>query len=96
MLAAVALEDRHGIPRRLANWPAAKQAFVNSGVPNAGEPDFISTFEVNVPYITGAPGRTICARVMPRSASMCASVNAPAMVTGAMAPDNVNGVTMVS
>ena len=43
----------------------------------------------------GAPGRVICARVRPASASACASVRAPAMVTGAMAPASVKGVMIV-
>ena len=50
---------------------------VYSGVPKAGEPDFMSTLEVKLPYMTGAPGLTICASVMPNSASAWASVKAP-------------------
>ena len=92
MLDAVAFEERHGRPRKRASWPAPKAAFTYSGVPNAGDPDFMSTFEVKLPYTTGAPGFTICASVRPASASACASVSAPAMVTGAMAPASVNGV----
>ncbi len=38
------------------------------------------------------PGRTLCASVMPASASACASVSAPVIVTGAIAPASVNGV----
>ena len=34
-----------------------------SGVPKAGDPDLISTFEENEPYIIGAPGRTNCVKV---------------------------------
>ena len=79
-----------------ASCPAPKAALVYSGVPNAGEPDFMSTFEVKLPYMTGAPGRTICARVMPKSASACARVSAPAMVIGAMAPASVKGVMITS
>ena len=67
-----------------------------SGVPKAGDPDFMSTFEVKLPYITGAPGRTICERVMPKSASACESVSAPEMVIGAIAPASVKGVTIIS
>jgi hypothetical protein len=37
---------------------------VYSGVPNAGDPDFVSTFDVKLPYITGAPGRTVWDSVM--------------------------------
>src|SRR5207302_8729111 len=85
-LEAVALEQRHGAPMCRASWPAPKAALAYSGVPKAGDPDFISTFEVKLPYITGAPGRTICERVMPKSASACASVSAPEMVIGAIAP----------
>ena len=67
-------------------------AFMYSGVPNAGAPDFMSTFEVKPPYITGAPGRTSCANAMPASASAFCCASAPAIVTGAIAPARVNGV----
>ena len=40
-----------------ASWPAPKAALAYSGVPKAGEPDFMSTFDVKLPYITGAPGQ---------------------------------------
>src|SRR5882757_5789756 len=95
-LPAVALEQRQGTPMRLASWPAPKAAFVYSGVPNAGDPDFISTLEVKLPYITGAPGFTACVSVIPSSASACASVKAPAIVIGAIAPASVKGVTITS
>ena len=65
-------------------------------MPKAGEPDFISTLEVKLPYMIGVPGLTICASVMPKSASAWASVRAPAMVIGAIAPASVNGVMMTS
>ena len=42
--------------------------------------------------MTGAPGRTICVRTMPASASAFCSTSAPASVTGAIAPASVNGV----
>ena len=57
-------------------------------------PDFMSTLEVKLPYTIGAPGLTICASVRPARNSACASVSAPATVTGAMAPARVNGVMM--
>ena len=63
-----------------------------SGVPKAGAPDFMSTFEVKPPYTKGEPGRTSCARTSPASASACCWASAPASVTGAMAPASVNGV----
>src|ERR1700732_5002697 len=91
-LDAVALEQRHGAPMRRASCPAPKAALAYSGVPNAGDPDFMSTFDVKLPYITGAPGRTICDSVSPASASACASVSAPAIVTGALAPPSVQDV----
>src|SRR3981081_3039628 len=94
MFEAVAFEERHGKPRKRAIWPAPQDALTYSGVPNAGDPDFMSTFDVKLPYTMGAPGRTICARVSPASASACASVSAPAMVTGAIAPASVKGVMM--
>ena len=55
----------------------------------------MSTLDVKLPYTTGAPGRVICASVRPASASACASVSAPAIVTGAIAPASVNGVMIV-
>src|SRR6185312_11710801 len=93
---AVALEQRHGTPIWRASWPAPKAALVYSGVPKAGDPDFMSTLEVKLPYMTGVPGRTACVSVMPSSASACARVRAPAIVIGAMAPASVNGVTITS
>src|ERR1700737_806390 len=95
-LPAVALEQRQGTRMCLASWPAPKAAFVYSGVPNAGDPDFMSTFEVKLPYITGAPGCTTWVSVIPNRASACASVKAPAIVMGAIAPASVNGVTITS
>ncbi len=65
---------------------------MNSGVPKAGEPDFMSTLEVKPPYTTGAPGRTSWVKAMPASASACCCTSAPATVTGAIAPASVNGV----
>jgi hypothetical protein len=44
--------------------------------------------------MTGAPGFTICVKARPASASAFCSTRAPAMVTGAIAPASVNGVTM--
>src|SRR6266478_3147969 len=95
-LDAVALEQRHGTLMRRASCPAPKAALAYSGVPNAGDPDFMSTFDVKLPYITGAPGRTTCDSVMPNRASACARVRAPAMVIGAIAPASVNGVTIIN
>src|SRR5438874_7503756 len=63
-LDAVALEQRHGAPTRRASSPAPEPALGYSGVPNAGDPDFTSTFDVKLPYITGAPGLTILDSVM--------------------------------
>jgi hypothetical protein len=63
-----------------------------SGVPNAGEPDLMSTLEVNPPYATGEPGWTSWVKAMPASASACCCTSAPATVTGAIAPARVNGV----
>ena len=55
----------------------------------------MSTFEVNPPYITGAPGLMICTNVMPASASAFCWASAPASVIGAIAPASVNGVTTI-
>src|ERR1700752_2937589 len=96
VLEAVALEQRQGTPIRLASCPAPKAALVYSGVPKAGDPDFMSTFDVKLPYMTGAPGRTAWVSVMPNRASACASIKAPAMVMGAIAPARVNGVTITN
>ena len=64
-----------------------------SGVPKAGAPDFMSTFEVKVPITQGAPGLMYCASAMAISPSARLCATAPAMVTGAMAPASVKGVT---
>ena len=65
-----------------------------SGVPKAGAPDFMSTFEVKVPIATGQPGAMYCNSAMADSASARLSATAPASVTGAMAPAKVKGVTI--
>ena len=67
-----------------------------SGVPKAGAPDCMSTFEVNPPYTTGAPGRTTWVITIPASASAFCSATAPASVTGAIAPASVNGVMTIT
>jgi len=64
-----------------------------SGVPNAGAPDFMSTFDVNVPIATGQPGLMYCSSATAASASAKDKVTAPDIVTGAMAPASVKGVT---
>jgi hypothetical protein len=38
-----------GSPYRRAIWPDANCDFTDSGVPNAGDPVRMSTFEVNAP-----------------------------------------------
>jgi hypothetical protein len=62
-------------------------------VPKAGAPDFMSTFEVNVPIATGQPGAIHCSSAMAASPSARLSATAPDIVTGAMAPASVKGVT---
>src|SRR4051812_18016016 len=89
---AVALDDRHGSRYRRANCPDAIAPFTYSGVPNAGEPVRMSTFDVNAPYTTGAPGRTSWVRATQNSASAFCWAIAAASVTGVMAPASVNGV----
>ena len=42
-------DDRNGNPYRRASWPLAWAALVYSGVPNAGLPLRMSTFDVNDP-----------------------------------------------
>ena len=66
-----------------------------SGVPKAGAPVRMSTFEVNDPMAHGTPGFTHWSSTMADSPSATNWVTAPAMVTGAIAPASVNGVTMV-
>ena len=61
-------------------------------MPKAGAPLFMSTLEVKPPYITGAPGRTICTKARPASASAFCWTRAPARLTGAIAPARVKGV----
>lgn len=58
MFAAVVFDDRNGTPIRRANWLLAYAALAYSGVPKAGAPVFMSTFEVKPPYIAGTPGCT--------------------------------------
>ena len=90
--AAHDIDERHGKRKRRANWPLAHAARTYSGVPKAGEPDFMSTFEVNPPYITGAPARAAWLTVSAASSSACCCTSAPAMLAGAIAPESVNGV----
>jgi hypothetical protein len=68
---------------------------VYSGVPKAGAPVFMSTFEVKPPYMQGAPGAAVWISVMPARASAFCCANAPAMVAGAMAPESVKGVSTI-
>ena len=56
----------------------------------------MSTFDVNPPYTTGAPARTICVNAMPASASAFCWATAPASVIGAIAPDSVKGVITIT
>ncbi|MBP8924486.1 MAG: hypothetical protein KBG75_01375 [Pseudomonadales bacterium] len=61
-----------------------------------GAPLRISTFEANEPYITGAPGFTICASVITARISAVCCTRVPAMVAGLIAPASVNGVMQVT
>ena len=65
-----------------------------SGVPKAGAPDFMSTFEVKVPIATGQPGLMYCSKAIAASPSARLSATAPDIVTGAIAPARVKGVTI--
>ena len=47
--AADTLDDRYGTPYRRASWPPIIAVRMYSGVPKAGAPDCMSTFEVNPP-----------------------------------------------
>ncbi len=64
-----------------------------SGVPKAGAPDFMSTFEVKVPIATGHPGAMYCRSATAAKASAIDKATAPDIVTGAIAPARVKGVT---
>ena len=66
-----------------------------SGVPKAGAPVRMSTFDVNEPMAHGTPGLTHWSSTMADSPSATNWVTAPTTVTGAMAPASVNGVTIV-
>src|SRR5262249_10754005 len=61
--------------------------------PNVGAPDCIDSDDANDPKTIGQPGRTSCTNVMPAIASARVCAQAAAVVTGAMAPDSMNGVT---
>jgi hypothetical protein len=65
-----------------------------SGVPKVGAPDCIESVDTKVPKITGAPGRTSCTKDVPAQTSARTCVSVPAMVTGLIAPDRMNGVMM--
>jgi len=83
---------RTGSFRRLPSCAPAITAWTYSGVPNAGEPVRMSTFEVKPPMTHGVPGRTSWQSAMiPRDSAVCCT-SAPARVTGAMAPMSVKGV----
>ena len=52
----------------------------------------MSMLDRNEPKITGQPGRIVCARAMPVSASAICCTSAAGMVTGDIAPIRMNGV----
>ena len=54
----------------------------------------MSTLEVKVPIMQATPGRITCRRAMAASASAIDCTTAPAIVTGAIAPASVKGVTI--
>ena len=53
----------------------------------------MSTFDVNDPYTTGAPGRVSWTSAIPNKASAFCCTSAEASVAGVIAPIRVNGVT---
>jgi hypothetical protein len=65
-------------------------------VPNVGAPDCIESDDAKLPQTTGAPGFTSCANARPASASASVCAAVPATVTGDIAPDRMNGVTIVA
>ena len=62
-----------------------------SGVPKAGAPVRMSTFEVNDPMAQGTPGLMHWSSTMAASPSATNCVTAPARVTGAIAPARGEG-----
>ena len=68
-------------------------ALTYSGVPKAGAPVFISTFEVKVPKTQGVPGFINCRSDIAAKPSAIDCTTAPLIVTGAIAPAKVKGVT---
>ena len=63
-------------------------------MPKVGAPDCIESVETKVPKITGAPGRISWTKEVPAHTSANTCVNVPAIVTGLMAPERINGVMM--
>src|SRR5262245_25047349 len=85
--------ERNGTPRRRASCATAYSSSAGSGVPNVGAPDCIASDEASDPKTIGQPGRTSWTKVMPAIASASVWAQAAAVVTGAIAPDSMNGVT---
>ena len=65
-------------------------------MPKVGAPDCIDIDEAKLPKITGAPGLISCTSAMPDSASASVTVQAPAVVVGAMAPARMKGVVRLA
>jgi len=61
-------------------------------VPKVGAPDCMESVETNVPNTTGAPFRTSWQKAVPAHTSASTCVSVPAIDTGLMAPERMNGV----
>ena len=85
--------DRNGTPSRRASCATAYSRSAGSGVPNVGAPDCIDSELANDPKTIGQPGRTSWTNVIPAIASARVWAQAAAVVTGAIAPASMNGVT---
>ena len=87
---------RNGTPSRRASCAAPYSTMAGSGVPKVGAPDCMDIELAKLPNTTGAPGRISWAKAMPAIASARVWVNTPAGVTGAIAPERMNGVMIVA
>jgi hypothetical protein len=75
--------------------PLATRGLKYSGVPNAGAPDFMSTLDVNAPYMTGAPAARPGSGDA-RSRPLRVQRERTGERHRAIAPASVNGVTTES
>src|SRR4029079_3847677 len=84
---------RNGTPSRRASCATTYRSSAGSGVPNVGAPDCIERLDAKEPKTIGDPGRTSWQNAIPAIASASVCAHAAAVVTGAIAPASMNGVT---